>query len=262
MEELSNIYNYDLLGVDSKETLLLLGFKTDAFEELEKQGYRVLTADMAAKFDEFLQKKDELNSTSEKVALDEKLSMTLDWINEFNIEEEVNVEEVHFKPKKPRDLRYQNQQSFFEEEEDAPPRIISKAVRKSIGDKSEQCVLNFLKKYCMDNADKNYHFKGMNEGNKIGVGYDFVLMQGEKELRYIEVKGKTNLNFPIEISKAQIEFAKFLFNCGEGAKYTICVVTLLEKEKPTLTWINNPIQKWINNELQLENFQFKLIEED
>jgi hypothetical protein len=262
VEELSNIYNYDLLGVDLKEILLLLGFKTDALEELEKQGYRVFTADMAAKFDELLQKEAKEQNTlvrTEPVVWDTPSSIVATWIREVEPTIETNIENIEFKPTKKKDLRYQTPQSFYENDEvEEYVRVVPKAVRKSIGDWSEQYVLHYLQKFC---EGKNYTVKSMNENGRVGHGYDFVLMQGEKELRYIEVKGRAEENTTIEISKTQCGFAKFLYDQGEGDKYSIFVVQNAGKVSAKVIFLNNPIQMWLNNELQLENFEFTLSEE-
>lgn len=264
IEELSAIYNYDLLGVDLKEILLLLGFKTDALEELEKQGYRVLTADMAAKFDELLQKEaKEQNALlpTEPVVWETQSSIVATWISEAEPTIEANIENIEFKPTKKKDLRYQTPQSFYENDEleEEYVRVVPKAVRKSIGDWSEQYVLHYLQKFC---EGKNYTVKSMNENGRVGHGYDFVLMQEEKEIRYIEVKGRAEENTTIEISKTQCGFAKFLYDQGEGDKYSIFLVQNAGKVSAKVIFLNNPIQMWLNNELQLENFKFTLSEED
>jgi hypothetical protein len=46
-------YGYDSLSIDVKESLALLSFKTDAIEELEKQGYKIITPDEAEAFEAF-----------------------------------------------------------------------------------------------------------------------------------------------------------------------------------------------------------------
>lgn len=46
-------YEYNSLSVDVKESLALLSFKTDAIEELEKQGYKIITPDEAEAFEAF-----------------------------------------------------------------------------------------------------------------------------------------------------------------------------------------------------------------
>lgn len=89
----------------------------------------------------------------------------------------------------------------------------------------------------------------MNEEKNVGLGYDFVLMRGEKELRYIEVKGRASNTTEIEISKTQWEFAKFLFDKGEGDKYSIFIVHNAGKSNAKLIPINNPVKIWLEGSL-------------
>lgn len=258
-EELADFYGYDNLGVELKEKLLLLGFKTDAIKEIEKLGYRVISSDEAEKFDVFKQQQAQQNAPSdnETVVWNTANPNIASWISEVEPSIEANIEKIEFKSAKKKDLRYQNPQSFFEndKEEEEYIRVIPKSVRKSIGDWSEQYVYHYLQTFCEDNKDKNYTVRWMNENGSVGHGYDFVLMQGEKELRYIEVKGRAQENGTIEISKTQWAFAKYLHDRGEGDKFSIFMVQNAGKPFARLIPLNNPIQLWMDGKLTAQRIE-------
>lgn len=249
-------YGYDSLSVDVKESLALLSFKTDAIEELEKQGYKIITPDEAEAFVAFQKVKQQAIEEDEPILWNPASPSIGTWVSEADPDMETQIEQPEFKPKKQRDLRNQTPQSFFEEEEEEHYRpFVPKAIRKHIGEWSERDVYRYLQDFCEENKDKGYHVRWMNEEQNIGWGYDFVLMKGEKELRYIEVKGRASNTSEIEISKTQWEFAKFLFDKGEGDKYSIFIVQNAGKSYAKLIRINNPIKMWLEDKLILNKIE-------
>ncbi|MDD3596827.1 DUF3883 domain-containing protein, partial [Sulfuricurvum sp.] len=251
-EDISEKYGYDALGVDVKEFLSILSFKTDAIEDLEKQGYKILSPDEVEAFESF--KKLQQQSIEEEEAILWNLASPsiATWVSEADPDMETQIEQPAFKPKKTRDLRNQTPQSFFEEEMEEYYRpFVPKAIRKHIGEWSERYVYRYLQDYCETNKDKGYHVRWMNEEKNVGWGYDFVLMKEEKELRYIEVKGRASSTSEIEISKTQWEFAKFLFDKGEGDKYSIFIIQNAGKSYAKLIPINNPVKMWLDGNLSM-----------
>lgn len=245
-------YGYDSLSVDVKESLALLSFKTDAIEELEKQGYKIITPDEAEAFEAFQKVKQQAIEEDEPILWNPASPNIGTWVSEADPDMETQIEQPEFKPKKPRDLRNQTPQSFFEEEEEEQYRpFVPKAIRKHIGEWSERYVNRYLQDFCVENKDKGYHVRWMNEEKNVGRGYDFVLMKEEKELRYIEVKGRASSTSEIEISKTQWEFAKFLFDKGEGDKYSIFIVQNAGKSYAKLIPINNPVKMWLDGNLNM-----------
>jgi hypothetical protein len=245
-------YGYDSLGVDIKESLALLSFKTDAIEELEKQGYKIITPDEAEEFEAFQKVKQQAIEEDEPILWNPASPSIRTWVSEADPDMKTQIEQPEFKPKKPRDLRNQTPQSFFEEEMEEQYRpFVLKAIRKHIGEWSERYAYRYLQDYCEENKDKGYHVRWMNEEKNVGWGYDFVLMKGEKELRYIEVKGRASNTSEIEISKTQWEFAKFLFDKGEGDKYSIFIVQNAGKSYAKLIPINNPLKMWLDGNLSM-----------
>jgi hypothetical protein len=245
-------YGYDSLSVDVKESLALLSFKTDAIEELEKQGYKIITPDEAEAFEAFQKVKQQAIEEDEPILWNPASPNIGTWVSEADPDMETQIEQPEFKPKKQRDLRNQTPQSFFEEEMEEQYRpFVPKAIRKHIGEWSERYVYRYLQDFCEENKDKGYHVRWMNEEKNVGWGYDFVLMKGEKELRYIEVKGRSSNTSEIEISKTQWEFAKFLFDKGEGDKYSIFIVQNAGKSYAKLIPINNPVKMWLDGNLSM-----------
>jgi hypothetical protein len=251
-EDLLDVYGYDAMGVDVKELLSLLSFKTDAIEDLEKQGYKVIPPDEAEAFETFKKLQQQAIEEEEPVMWNPASPNIAAWVSDADPDMKADVETYEPKPKKPKDLRNQTQQSFFEDEMEEPYRpFVPKAIRKSIGEWSEKYVYRYLQDFCEENKDKGYHIRWMNEEKNVGWGYDFVLMKGEKELRYIEVKGRASNFSEIEISKTQWEFAKFLFDKGEGDKYSIFIVQNAGKSYAVLIPINNPVKMWLDGNLSM-----------
>lgn len=253
IDELAKEYGIDTLGVEVKKLLSLLSFKTDAIEELEKQGYKIITPDEAEAFEAFQKVQQQAIEEDEPILWNPASPNIASWVSEADPDMKAQIETPEFKQKKPRDLRNQTPQNFFEEEEEEEHYIpvIPKSIRKSIGEWSEKYVYCYLQDFCEENKDKGYHIRWMNEEKNVGWGYDFVLMKGEKELRYIEVKGRSSNTSEIEISKTQWEFAKFLFDKGEGDKYSIFIVQNAGKSYAKLIPINNPVKMWLDGNLSM-----------
>jgi len=252
-------YGYDSLSVDVKESLALLSFKTDAIEELEKQGYKIITPDEVEAFEAFQKVKQQAIEEDEPILWNPVSPSIGTWVSEADPDMETQIEQPEFKPKIQRDLRNQIPQSFFEEEAEEHYRpFVPKTIRKSIGEWSERYVYRYLQDFCEENKDKAYHVHWMNEDKNIGWGYDFVLMKAEKELRYIEVKGRASNTSEIEISKTQWEFAKFLYDKGEGDKYSIFIVQNAGKSYAKLIPINTPVKMLLEDKLTIINIELVL----
>lgn len=253
-EELAKEYRYDLLRVEAKEHLALLSFKSSAIEDIEKQGYIVIAPDEAELFEEFKKQQKQNGETKDVISWEQAspdiaspvIEVTADTI-------EVCTKTTTFKPKKSKDLRRQTSYSFFENEfdEERPTPMVPRAVRKAIGEWSEEYVYRYLMDFCEKNKNQGYSIRRMNEGGNVGYGYDFVLMRGDEELRYIEVKGRAADTNEFEITKTQWGFAKFLFDRGEGDKYSIFVVKNAGKTDASLVIINSPVKMWLEGDLEM-----------
>lgn len=258
-DEVSQEYRLDTLGVEVKELLALLSFKTDAIVDLEKKGYKIITPDEAEAFETFKKLQRQAIQEEEPVFWNPASANIASWVIEADPDMKAQIESPEFRPKKQRDLRYQTPNGFVEEEvEDQYRPFIPKAIRKHIGEWSERYVHRYLQDFCEENEDNGYHVRWMNEEKNIGWGYDFVLMRGEIELRYIEVKGRASNTNEIEISKTQWEFAKFLFDKAEGDKYSIFIVQNAGKAYAKLIPINNPVKMWLDGSLSMLKIELSL----
>lgn len=260
LEELMDEYRYDTLGVEVKELLSLLSFKTDAIEEIEKMGLKVVTIEEYEVLNNIKRLQQQAIIDEEPIIWDPAALSIAAWVSEIDPDMDIQIEKPELKQQKHKDLRYQTPQSFFEEEGDERQyiQIIPKAVRKSIGEWSEKYVYRYLQDFCEENKDKGYHIRWMNEEKNVGWGYDFVLMKGDIELRYIEVKGRATNTSEIEISKTQWGFAKFLFDKGEGDKYSIFIVQNAGKSSAKLIPINNPVKMWLDGNLSMLKIELSL----
>jgi hypothetical protein len=101
--------------------------------------------------------------------------------------------------------------------------------------------------------------KWLNKSKDEGVGYDFVIIKDGKEIEYIEVKSKvSNEAEMIEITGTQWEFARKLYNDGNGDKYYIYVVKNAGTKDAAIQPIKNPISLWYSGRLYAHPVRFKL----
>ena len=96
----------------------------------------------------------------------------------------------------------------------------------------------------MFSAD-GYEVIWLNANGNVGKGYDIVVRRRGEEIKYVEVKTKTSGDERvIRISGTQWEFARKLFNEGEGGKYTIYIVFNAGTADEEIRWLSNPIKHW------------------
>jgi hypothetical protein len=122
--------------------------------------------------------------------------------------------------------------------------------RKAIGDWGENLVNKFLiEKY---KNTPNIQIKCLNQNGNIGKGYDFVIIENNIEIEYIEVKSKVSKTRPIEvsISATQWEWAKELNNNNNGDKYKIYIVLGAGSESATIDIISNPVQMFKDGKIK------------
>ncbi len=151
---------------------------------------------------------------------------------------------------------------------------LSTSDKMKIGTHGENLVFNELrKKYLRINGNliaTDFGFKlhdpNGNEieivwlnKNNVGKGCDFVRKENGTEVEYIEVKTKLGSHEElIEITGTQWEFARMLYNRGEGYKYSIYVVSNANQLNPKITKLNNPIGLWKEGKLYAHPVKFRL----
>ena len=152
---------------------------------------------------------------------------------------------------------------------------ISHSDKKNIGEWGEKVVLNRLRNKFMqehfDITETEYGFKAVSANNEEveivwlnkhsdrGVGCDLIIKQNGAEIEYIEVKAKTHSDEElIEITGKQWESARSLFDKGEGAKYSIYVVSNAGLSNVKIKRLNDPIKLWKEGKLYAHPVNFKL----
>lgn len=158
------------------------------------------------------------------------------------------------------------------EKDDSETEGMSVSDKKAIGAWGESLVYNALKnEYIQKGMDvisteigfmvNNYDVEivWLNVSNNVGKGYDFVKKEKGDAAEYIEVKSKLRSEEElIEITGTQWEFARSLYNKGEGKKYSIYVVSNAGQQSAKITKLNDPISLWKENKLYAHPINFKL----
>ncbi|WP_337863406.1 DUF3883 domain-containing protein [Nitrososphaera sp.] len=104
-----------------------------------------------------------------------------------------------------------------------------------------------------------YEIRWKNKRSDTGIGYDFVILQDGCEVEYVEVKTKTDEKPEfIEITGAQWEFARKLFEQNEGEKYYVYVVLNAGENNPRIERLQNPTKLWREGKLVAHPVKFKL----
>lgn len=99
----------------------------------------------------------------------------------------------------------------------------------------------------------------LNKHSDRGKGYDFVVKKNGTEIEYIEVKTKIQEDAElIEVTGTQWEFARRLFEQGEGEKYSFYVVLNAGKDNAEIHIRKNPIKLWKEGKLYAHPVNFKL----
>ncbi len=147
--------------------------------------------------------------------------------------------------------------------------------KKKIGDWGETLVFYALQKEIIqrgiDVIATDFGFKGiddksneieivwLNVNNNVGKGYDFVRKENGIEVEYIEVKSKLQSGEElIEITGTQWEFARTLYDKGEGQKYFIYIVSNTGQTNAKIRKLNNPIALWKEGRLYAHPVNFRL----
>jgi hypothetical protein len=151
---------------------------------------------------------------------------------------------------------------------------LSHANKKSIGEHGEMEVYLALRREYQGKGaitETDFGFKVINQGkeeleivwlnkhNDKGKGCDFVIKKNGIEVEYIEVKTKVGGTVElIEVTGTQWEFARKLYEHGEGEKYSFYVVYNASKSNTEIKQLKNPIKLWKDGKLNAHPINFKL----
>ena len=104
-----------------------------------------------------------------------------------------------------------------------------------------------------------FEIRWLNKSSESGVGCDFKILRNDIAVEYIEVKSKvSDKDELIEITGTQWEFARQLYNEGDGNNYYIYVVQNVGKGNSIIKTIQNPINLWYTGKLYAHPVCFKL----
>lgn len=104
-----------------------------------------------------------------------------------------------------------------------------------------------------------FEINWLNKHKEIGKGYDFVITHSDIEIEYIEVKSKSSeYSEWIFFQGTQWEFARKLFNEGEGDKYCIYLVTNVGNPEAKIKKYKNPIKLWQEGKIIAHPINLKL----
>ena len=142
-------------------------------------------------------------------------------------------------------------------EENKPPKRRTKASQE-VGVWGEALVLKILRK---EHQEDDIKVVWLNEKGNRGKGYDIVLIRDDKEVEYIEVKSTREQNPSwLEITGTQWEFARRLYDQGEGDKYSIYIVLKAGSPDAGIKRVKNPIRLWKEGQLLAHLVSFKVLD--
>ncbi len=271
--ELSNEYNTDcsnigvlkeklsfkpniLKQLPEKEQKILEIFKGRSFEDIQKV---VTFLDKQANKDEEIFWEPE--TEADKADINKVEDLTPDVLKPPNIENQTGALTNHW-----------NNDTDINKPDIKPKPELSSSNKRSIGKWGEQYVFETLKEQLGKEVmitETDYGFHVLQNGLKIywlnikkeiGKGCDFVIKREDKEIEYIEVKTTTEGKEAfIEITGTQWEFARKLFNKGEGDKYIIYrVFNAGQKSNTQIKRLENPIKLWNEGRLYAHPIHLKL----
>ncbi len=139
--------------------------------------------------------------------------------------------------------------------------------KQIIGDWGEKHVYTYLKeKYSehsvkleesinglsiTDELGSEYEITWMNKNGNRGVGYDFLIKKDGKIFEYIEVKAKIKPTLEVvEMTGAQWELARELFEKNLGEKYSLYIVTNAGVVDSKIHKLSNPFKMWSEGKIE------------
>ena len=256
ISDLSNEYDTDFSNLDVLREVL--EFKSNIFEQLPEDEKNILGITKGRSLEEI---------KKALTLLDEQNSQEEAWEPEIEPDKaNGNIENLN--PEMLPRLELENQTAKLTTNDsskaESPKITKSRRSMRDIGRWGEEYVFNALKARLGNEATmletdfgcriSNQQFETdvywLNIRGDSGKGYDFILRQAGKEIEYIEVKTTIENNEDlIIISGTQWEFARQLFNSGEGDKYVIYRVFNAGKSNARIMIVKNPVKLWQEGKL-------------
>lgn len=276
ISDLSDMYRKDDDNVKFLEEAL--GFIRDEIKVIEqKTGGKFITKEEFAEFQRLKEEKAKKESTDKLV---------IEWKPELQPDEVViKVVEIDPTVMQTPDLGYQSPKDGYVGDDGKPivetktdvdadipqssslnainvgywgENYVYKFLRQKFGkeEELEETDLGFTK---LKQSQTKIEVKWLNKKGERGKGYDFVIVSDGIEIEYIEVKSKRGGEEElIPITGEQWEFARKLFDRGEGEKYKIYLVSNAGSENANIKILTDPIKLWKDGKLYAHPVNFKL----
>lgn len=249
-----------------------LGFQLDKIKQIEKEYGGKFVSD--EDFDLLQEiKKERTESQDDSVEEEE-------WEPDVLPDEvETTISEATVELVDSEDLTYQptgvGSNEIFNNEKEEYSDENEGTSKKAIGDWGEKFVFQHFSKNkfseLIDITNTELGFSGkdkfnniievkwLNRNKGIGKGYDFVIVENGIEIEYIEVKTTINADRTLhKITGMQWEFARRLFNSGDGEKYKIYAVKNAGSDNAEIKFISNPIKLWKEGNLYAHPINFRV----
>jgi len=263
------------LRSDFAEVLIgVLGFRSDEIKSIEeKTGGKFIPKEEIAEYEQWKAERGKKDTGREEPG----------WKPETRPEEtEIRIEEIKPEPRVTPDLREQEVDEGEKTEDRGKTReggsrdtdrgggqdskevgnwgeaYVLKALRKNYENEKgvEETTLGFK---TLNEDEKTIEVKWLNKNGDTGKGYDFVISSNGIEFEYIEVKTKKSEDMEfISITGTQWEFARKLYDMGDGDKYRFYVVKNAGSENAAIKILTNPTKLWKEGKIYAHPVNIKL----
>ncbi|MFH1666102.1 MAG: DUF3883 domain-containing protein, partial [Elusimicrobiota bacterium] len=241
INDLHNEYNKDHEDID--KLVKALGLKPDEIKAVEeKTGGKFIPKEEVEEYEEFKRQKQEKES--------KQISKDIWKPNSPPEDVAINIDDAPLETMQTVDLSSQTVSEAITEksnkDESAPKETVDKPIPTSENIKD---IGLWGEKYAEQYLEREYpedHVVWLNQSGNVGKGYDFVVKDREdKEIAYYEVKTKLDEKPALfEITGTQWEWARKLYEKGEGNKYIILLVSSAGTDTAKIKEYKNPLTLW------------------
>lgn len=252
---------YDKTDDNINEFTRILGFQLDEIKQLEeKTGGKFIPPEEVSEYEKW---------KSEQSVSDDHTTEDKIWSPEIYPDAtEPKSEEIEpgdillpdYSGQEPKDTNNGSEDEHYNgaENENKDDSIVTNPKsKKKIGQWGEQYVLKDLENKYKNKSE--IEIVWLNKSGDGGKGCDFIIKSNGIEIEYIEVKSKINKDKAFfNVTGPQFEFARRLFNEGNGHRYKLFVVNEAGTERAKISIIKNPIKLWKEGKLYAHPVRFKL----
>ena len=241
INDLHNEYDKDHEDID--KLVKVLGLKPDEIKTVEeKTGGKFIPKEEVEEYEEFKRQKQE----NEKKQISKKI-----W--QPNSPPEyvaINIDYAPLESMQTGDLSDQTVSEPTTEKINKDELAKTKTVDKFIATSENSKDIGLWgEKYAKKYFEKEYPENDvvwLNQSGNVGKGYDFVVKNtDDKEIAYFEVKTKLDEKPALfEITGTQWEWARKLYEKGEGEKYIILLVSSAGTDTAKIKVYKNPLTLW------------------